>query len=725
MKRITTSKTFKMKTIQLTLLATLFLLLHSSVSNAQDPDFEWAYQLGSTDDDRSYSIRVDASRNVYTAGRFKDTTDFDPGPNNFNLISEGGSDIFIQKLNEFGNLVWARKMGGTNQDHALAMDVDEFGNVLITGKFQGTADFDPGQDSSKLTVNGGDDIYVLKLNATGDFDWVQQMGGTGVDRGRCITADHLGNVYTSGYFSDTVDINPGQDSLIFISEGDRDIFIQKLDPDGNFVWARHIGGSGFDAGVSIATDTFGNVYTTGHFEDTTIFNVGMDTISLVSAGERDIFILKLDSLGNMVWLKQIGGTGNDNPFGIVLDEAGNIISTGSFEATVDFDPGIDAFNLTSMGNGDIYVQKLDTLGNFDWVKQMGGIQEAAGRALDIDKWGDIYLTGTFRDTIDFDPGTATFNLTSNGDDDIFVQKISSQGDFIWANQSGGTSGDRGYGIAVDALLGSVYTTGYFQETVDFDPDTTTFNLTAFGEEDIFQQKLTQCIVSAEIESENGFQICQGSSSNLSGGCGLNYLWSTGDTTQVISVAPSSTSNYSVTVTNSDDCEDVDFITITVNDLPEAAIFGDTEVCEGESASLSAIGGGTYSWNTGDSTATITTMPTMTSFYSVTVTDNNGCTDTDITLLEVESPPSAFFDYQANINVVDFNNLSSSNANSFQWDYGDNSGSSVSDSTHTHEYAQSGTYEVQLIAFGDCGSDTIVIEVEVNFVLPPQAAIFFG
>ena len=504
-----------MKTIQLILLGTLFILFFSTKSYAQDPDFEWAYQLGATDDDRGYSIRVDASRQVYTAGRFKDTVDFDPGLGTFNLISEGGSDIFIQKLDNAGNLAWARNIGGIDQDHALAMDIDDDGNVLITGKFQGTADFDPGPDSSKLTVNGGDDIYVLKLNSLGDFDWVRQIGGTDLDRGRCITADHIGNVYTSGYFSDTVDLDPGQDSLLFISNGGQDIFIQKLDPDGNFVWARHIGGSGFDAGVSIVTDTFGNVYTTGHFEDTTSFNIGMDTLSLISTGERDIFILKMDSVGNMVWLKQIGGTGNDNPYGIVLDEAGNIISTGSFEATVDFDPGIDTFNLTSIGNGDIYVQKLDTLGGFDWVKQMSGSENASGRAIDVDKWGDIYFTGTFRGTFDFDPGTATFNLTSNGDDDIFVQKISSQGDFLWANQSGGISGDRGYGIAVDALLGSVYTTGYFQETVDFDPTTDTLNLTAFGEEDIFQQKLTQCIVSAEIESENGFQICHGTSTNLS------------------------------------------------------------------------------------------------------------------------------------------------------------------------------------------------------------------
>jgi hypothetical protein len=200
----------------------------------------------------------------------------------------------------------------------------------------------------------------------------------------------------------------------------------KLDSAGNFLWAKAIGGSSNDRGYAIAVDSAGNVHTAGWFSDQADFDPGLGTFNLTAAGGMDGFTSKLDSAGNFVWAKRMGGPSDDHAYGIAVDSAGNLYTTGGFYGTVDFDPGPSAFNLTAAGGDDIFITKLDSAGSFVWAKRIGGQYTDFAFGIGADRVGNVYTTGAFYDTVDFDPGPGTFNLFRQfgGSCDIFVSKLS-------------------------------------------------------------------------------------------------------------------------------------------------------------------------------------------------------------------------------------------------------------------------------------------------------------
>ncbi|MBU1821874.1 MAG: SBBP repeat-containing protein, partial [Bacteroidetes bacterium] len=240
-----------------------------------------------------FSIALDASGNVYTTGYFQGTVDFDPGAAMANLTVAGSFDMFVSKLDGDGNFVWAKSMGGSIVTHGRSIAVDASGNVYTTGSFHGTADFDPGAATAYLTSAGHGDTFICKLDASGNFVWAKSMGGSVFDSGFSITVDASGNVYTIGLFFGTVDFNPGLATADLTSAGFNDIFVSKLDAFGNFIWAKRMGGSGYDYGESIAVDASGHVYTTGYFEGTADFDPGTATANLTSVSVWDIFVSKL------------------------------------------------------------------------------------------------------------------------------------------------------------------------------------------------------------------------------------------------------------------------------------------------------------------------------------------------------------------------------------------------------------------------------------------------
>jgi hypothetical protein len=468
-----------------------FLMMHfAPLVHAQDGDFVWAKSMGGATLDEGYAITVDSAGNVYTTGYFQDAVDFDPGAGTTTLTSVGNNDIFISKLSPGGDLIWARSFGSTKNDEGWGIAVDSSGNVYTTGYYQNIVDFDPGAGTANLTSIGSSDIFISKLDSNGDFLGAWSMGGTADDYGYGIFVDSSGNIYTTGYFKFTVDFDPSTGGTsVLTSVGDRDVFISKLDTNGSFVWATGFGGASADVGLGIALYSSGNVYATGWFKGSVDFGM----FNLVSHGIDDIYISKLDSdTGDFIWARGMGGTSSDVGQAVTVDTAGNVYSTGWFNGTADFDPGPGTFNLLNSAQfgADVFISKLDVNGNFVWAKGMGGTVSESGYGIALDASGNVYSTGSFGGTADFDPGLGVFNLTSSGGTDIFISKLTNAGDFVWAKAMGGALDDSGYDISIDAS-GNVHTTGFFKDTVDFDPgDTGTFNLTSAGFEDIFISKLS-------------------------------------------------------------------------------------------------------------------------------------------------------------------------------------------------------------------------------------------
>jgi len=390
-------------------------------------NFVWAIQMGESSYDAAYSIALDNFGNVYTTGYFKGTMDFDPGAGIFNLTAAPtANDIFISKLDAAGNFVWAKQMAGDNPSLGSSITLDASGNIYTTGGFRGIADFDPGAGTFNLSCASFSDhnIFISKLDSAGNFVWAKQMSGVDLQRGNSVTVDALGNVYTTGFFNGVADFDPGVGTFDLTSAGSYEIFISKFDSAGNFVWAKQMGGAGTDNSYSIILDSSENIYVTGSFTGTSDFDPGVGTFNLTSNGTNsDIFIAKLDTAGNFVWAKQVGGTGTDLSNTISLDVSGNIYTTGYFRGTVDFDPGSGTFDLNSAGSDEVFISKYDSAGNFVWANDIGGADSDKGVSIAIDAAENIYAAGNFKGTADFDPGTGNFDLTSGGDYDVFILKL--------------------------------------------------------------------------------------------------------------------------------------------------------------------------------------------------------------------------------------------------------------------------------------------------------------
>ncbi len=464
---------------------TIFLsLLIWASGNAQT--LGWVRNTGGTNNEYGSAVAVDNNGNVYIAGAFEGTVDFDPGSGTYNLSAAGNDDIFIQKLDAAGNFLWAKSIGSVGWEDAFGMTIDNAGNVYVTGYFDGSVDFDPGNGYYYLYAQGGGDIFVLKLNSSGNFVWAERMGGNHFNAGYAITADNNNNIYVTGLFYETAYFS--SDSLIpgLTSAGDRDVFVAKLNSNGHLIWAKGFGGSNKDYANSIAVDNAGNVYTTGVFNGTADFDPGTGAYNLTSKGHDDVFVSKLNSSGNLVWAKALGGSLYDMGYSIAVDNAGSVYTTGFFTDTADFDPGSGTYNLTSTGSYEVFVSKLNSSGNFAWARKTGGPNSDKGYSVAVDDAGHIYTTGYFNGTASF--GQSSTTLTSAGGKDIFIQEFDTTGNIVWAKNFGGSSDDVSWYISTDNA-GNIYNLGVFQGLVNFDPGNGTSNLISSGGYDIFIQKI--------------------------------------------------------------------------------------------------------------------------------------------------------------------------------------------------------------------------------------------
>ncbi len=330
--------------------------------------------------------------------------------------------------------------------------------------------------------------HTKVFSQTVKLDWAKQMVGSSFDICQAITLDEDGNIYATGYYSTVVDFDPGPRVFNLTSVNAEDIFLCKYDSTGKLNWAKSIGDFRYQAGYAIALDTDKNIYITGIFFGTTDFDPGPGETKLTSAGNEDVFICKFDNSGNFKWAKSFGGPSNDFSNAILLDRFGNIYINGYFDGSSDFDPSNGVFTLTSIGSTDIYISKFSNDGSLQWAKQIGGSSSEAAYSIGLDEQNNVYSTGFFWGTVDFDPGSGVFNLQSNGFGDGFILKLSTNGDFIRAGKLGSTNAVRCTSLKLDHT-GNMYVTGHFDGDANFDPNSGSTILSApIGEEDVFVAK---------------------------------------------------------------------------------------------------------------------------------------------------------------------------------------------------------------------------------------------
>ena len=499
----------------------LFLLLSYSLFS-QAPSLNWAKSFGGTAHTEAHYMAVDSVGNVYTAGPFTQTTDFDPGPGTFTMSALGFSDNFISKLDSSGNFLWAGSITGNalGAEYITGIALDKFANLYVAGYCPSGTDIDPGPATLTLASNY-DHSFLLKLDGSGNLLWAKTFTGPNAQfRISVMEVDDNGQIFLGGNFIDIADFDPGPASftLASVMNGYEDLFLMKLDASANFVWAKSLPcNAGFNFMQSIAVDHSGNVYATGHFEHTVDFDPGPAvhaiSTSTVNFSNWDIFILKLDATGNFSWVNTYGDNINDFGKALEIDQQNNIHVTGCFNGVIDFDAGPATHTLSSAGNLFIFIMQLDPAGQLQWIRQSGGgflAPEGKYMALDADK--NMYLTGAFSGITNLDPGFSNYTLTC-ANSNAFISKYDSLGHFVWGGQLGGSNSDRGYDVAIGPK-GVLYTTGAFSSAVgDFDPGPGTYTLTAgTSTNSTYVVKLNQtCFSVPIIHSTKEPLICSGES----------------------------------------------------------------------------------------------------------------------------------------------------------------------------------------------------------------------
>jgi hypothetical protein len=499
-----------------------------------DPVLSWATYLGGSGSDDGFAIAVDQSGQAYVTGRtFTPGSGF-PGTTSSLIQStfSGGtqSDAFVTKINAAGTaLVYSTYLGGIGEDEGRGIAVDQSGQAYVTGYTRTPGSGFPGTTGSSIqsTYGGGSaDGFVAKLNAAGtNLLYSTYLGGSDGDVGYGIAVDLIGQAYVTGVTSTPGSGFPGtagsliQNTLSF----DRDAFVAKINADGTaLIYATYLGGSGHDRGNAIAVDQAGQAYVTG---ETSTPGSGFPGTagSLIQSthggaghlGNPDTFVTKLNAAGTaLVYSTYLGGVGNDQGFGIAVDQAGQAYVTGVTNSPF---PGTAGSLIQSTRYGfDGFVTKLNAAGTaLVYSTYLGGNGTDYGYGIAVDHAGQAYVTG-YTDTPGSGfTGTAGSSLqnTFGGNTDAFVAKLNAAGTaLVYATYLGGGRGEVGFGIAVDTA-GSAYVTGNIAgdaTTSEFDFPGTAESLiqSTFGggSSDVFVVKISE-------QPTNQPPVCSGALAN--------------------------------------------------------------------------------------------------------------------------------------------------------------------------------------------------------------------
>lgn len=356
---------------------------------------------------------------------------------------------------------------------------DDFGNSYSTGEFGGAVNFGTSDGSPHLFSSGGSDIFVVKYDHAGNYLWSFGVGGSNSDYPASIAIENNEFIYITGTFYGSVDLDPSENEFILNSTEWEDIFIAKYDTAGNFIWAKALNGLQGDYVGDIEVDNNGHFYITGGFYGDLDFDPSENEAIVTTSGGQYIYIAKYDSDGNYIWAKTMQGDGfNCQGFDLSLDSELNIVITGRFSNSVDFDPSASEYILTAnSGSIHFFIAKYTNNGNLMWAFSGGSSQNTEGTSLAIDSNDNIFLTGVFYGAVDFDP-SANSSYLSATHYDIFLAKYNADGEYQWAKKIGGNGWySRAYKVLVDSLQ-NIILTGYFEGGLNFDPSGSNFMLSA-------------------------------------------------------------------------------------------------------------------------------------------------------------------------------------------------------------------------------------------------------
>lgn len=733
---------------RLHLTVTILLLAHAL--QAQQPVLEWVKVFRENNPDNystlnsGRSVGRDADGNVYTAGTFSYTVDFDPADAEFFMSGSTVHNygIYISKLDKDGNFAWAKEIPTRINHEDIELEVDQSGNVYVGSCFRETIDVDPGPAELIRPVYGLKDAFVIKLDSDGNLIWFKQFGGLGAEAEVNILAlDKDNNIIVCGLFNNTVDFDPGPSFFNITSSFFHQTFITKLSPNGNLIWAKQFGNGIQTVHRSIVADVTcdgdGNIFTMGGFAGDCDFDPGAGVFFLSSASIADGFVSKLDANGNFVWAKHIRNAGAQHsyhmiPRGIALDKDGNVFTSGSFNGVQDFDPGTGIYTVNSETDYCFYILKLNPQGDFIWVKIINGVDSDIGLDMVIGNDNNIYAVGEFSSIVDFDPGPGEFLLgTPDYVTSSALVKLTADGDFIYAARFPGDNYGRSEfkRMAIDAAL-NIYVTGYFEGNVDFDPGPTyTYPLNSGARQSPFVLKLGPCAgatyVTLTVSACNSYTF-NNETFDSSGtyirtipnatGCDsvitLELTLNKKATQQSITICEGefffaggadqrTSGTYIDTLQTVLGCDSVVTTFLTVNQKPQPNLGPDRSICTGTTLTIYPGAFNTYEWQ--DMSTAESLVITAPGTYFVKVTDAYQCSASDTMVVPSLLPLPANF-LKEKDSLCQYGSLDIAPSQSFsQYEWSTGAAQRVVD------LKQPGTYWLTVTDANGCrGTDTISI-----------------
>ena len=628
------------------------IILLTSTAFAQ-PVRNWGTYYGGTMDDNINCTTADAIGNVYITGYTASTTGISTVGSHQPAYA-GGGDAFMAKFNSAGVLQWATYYGGAQTEYGYAVAVDAVGNVYLAGSTTSATGIST-VGSHQPAWAGSDDIFIVKFNSSGVRQWGTYYGGTGSEHRCALAIDPIsGNICLAAVTNSTSGISTVGSHQPVYGGGTNDRYIVQFNSSGVRQWGTYYGGTGVEfVGATtycfIATDPSGNIYLAGYTTSTSnISTVGSHQPALV--GTNDLFLAKFSSGGVRQWATYYGGTGGEGIASVAVDGNGNSYLGGMTNSTSGITT-VGSYQPTIGGFEDIVVAKFNSAGIRQWATYYGGPITENYPVLATYGVNMVYIGGTTTSTTAIStPGSHQPVYGGGSSGDLFLAAFDTAGTRQWGTYYGGSNNEFVPNIA-PASGSLVYLSGLTVSTSAISSIGSHQPSFGGGFDDGFLAQLTLCSVPPTQPGtiSGAVTVCNGATNTYSitavpGATSYTWVlpggWSGSSTTTSINATASATSgNITVTANNACGSSTAQTLAVTVS-VPNVTASNSGAICIGNSATLTAGGASTYLWMPGSLTTNpVTVSPTVTTTYTVTGTDGNGCTNTATTTLTVNPLPT--------------------------------------------------------------------------------------
>lgn len=485
-------------------IATLSLLLTVVWSSVFSQHYHWHKQFGNEEIDHAAEVTRDGDNNILIGGKFEGTVDFDPSPAVSNLTSFGaGADgsAFVSKLDPNGHFIWSRSWGNGYSEFIEDIETDANGNVYVLGRYRQTIDLDPGPDELLFTAEGSYDVYLSKLSSDGNLIWAKSFGSSGSDYAYKLDFDQAGSLFMIVNFYDTTELETANGNTILSSSGT----LVKLSTNGEIDRVTPLN---FRAGDFKISD-FGNVFITGNFSGPMDFDPGPNTFELYGDNDFEVYVVKLNANAEFQWAIDFCAGNQNHHNRLQIDKAENIYVVGKFDTWTVFDPQSSSATFVPIGEGDVFLSSYTTNGDFRWVAHWGEEDEDIPHSIQIDSSANIYVTGLFEGTVDFDPGpdsmlVSSYYTSGPSYEDMFLTVLDSSGNLSWVQSYGvvGTEYCRDFHVTEGGEI--IAPINFSGQNMDVDLGSDSAIVSSVGWYDIVVLKLGNCVPTFSEQSD---QFC--------------------------------------------------------------------------------------------------------------------------------------------------------------------------------------------------------------------------